>query len=92
MAEQRDDGCAGVAADNGDVLVGRVAALDLGDEAGCTDDVKSGHTEEALRVVDALRLEDLAGDGDCAVDGVGDDEDVRFWSGIGGGFGEVPDD
>jgi hypothetical protein len=68
LREERDYGGAGVAADDGDVLVGGVGALDLGDEAGGTNDVKSGHTEEAAGVVDALGLEDLGGDGDGRVD------------------------
>lgn len=68
LGEERNDGGAGVTTNDGDVLVGRVGALDLGDEAGGTDDVKSGDTEEALGVVDALVLEDLGGDGDGRVD------------------------
>ena len=54
--------------DNGDVLAGGVAVLDLGDEAGGADDVEGGDTEEALGIVDALGLEDLGGDGDGGVD------------------------
>lgn len=57
-----------MATDDGDFLVGRVGGLDLGDEAGGTDDIKGGDTEEALGVVDALGLEDLGDDGDGGVD------------------------
>lgn len=57
-----------MATDDGDGLVGGVGALDLRDEAGGTDDVKGGDTEEALGVVDALALEDLGDDGDGGVD------------------------
>lgn len=57
-----------MATDDGDVLVGRVGLLDLGDEAGSTDDVEGGDTEQALGVVDALCLEDLGADGDGRVD------------------------
>lgn len=68
LREQGNNGGSGVAADNGDVLVGRVGVLDLGDEAGGADDVEGGDTEEALGVVDTLGLEDLGGDGDGGVD------------------------
>ena len=68
LREERDDGHAGVATDDGDGLVGRVGALDLRDEAGGTDDVEGGDTEEALGVVDALALEDLGANGDGGVD------------------------
>ena len=68
LREQRDDGDTGVTADDGDGLVGGVGALDLGDEAGGTDDIEGGDTEEALGVVDALGLEDLGDDGDGGVD------------------------
>jgi hypothetical protein len=68
LRQERDDGCAGVATNNGDVLAGGVAVLDLGDEARGTDDVEGGDTEEALGVVDTLGLEDLGGDGNGGVD------------------------
>ena len=67
LGEERDDGCAGVATDNGDVLVGGVGALHLRDEAGGTDDIQSGDTEEAAGVVDTLGLEDLSSDGNGGV-------------------------
>ena len=68
LGEERDDGGARVAADDGDVLVGGVRVADLGDEARGADDVEGGDTEGALGVVDALALEDLGGDGDGGVD------------------------
>jgi hypothetical protein len=68
LRQERDDGCARVATNNGDVLAGGVGVLELGDEARGTDDVESGDTEEALGVVDTLGLEDLRGDGDGGVD------------------------
>lgn len=68
LGEEGHDGHAGVATDDGDFLVGRVGGLDLGNEAGGTDDIKGGDTEEALGVVDALGLEDLGDDGDGGVD------------------------
>jgi hypothetical protein len=97
-----------VATDNGDVLVGGVVVLQLGDEARGTDNVEGGDTEEALGVVDALGLEDLGGDGDGRVDlyrlararsetisqayRVGDDEDVGLGGVLSSGLGEVADD
>lgn len=92
LAEEGDDGHAGVATDNGDVLIGGVGALELGDEAGGTDDVKGGDTKQALGVVDSTGLEDLGADGDGGVDGVGNDEDVGVGAGLGAGLGEVADD
>lgn len=49
-------------------LIGRVGALDLGDEAGSTDNIEGGDPEETLRVVDTLGLEDLGNNGDGGVD------------------------
>lgn len=54
--------------DDGDGLLGGVGALELGDEARSTDDIEGGDTEDALRVVDALGLENLGNDGDGGVD------------------------
>lgn len=92
LGQERDDGHTGVATDDGDLLVGRVGGLDLGDEARGTDDIKSGDTEEALGVVDALGLEDLSDNGDGRVDRVGDDEDFGIGRSISSGLGEVTDD
>jgi hypothetical protein len=92
LAEQRDDGLAGVATDDSDILVGRVGALVLGDEARGADDVKGGDTEEAAGVVDAGLLQDLGGDGNGAVDRVGDDQDVGVGAVLGDRLGEVTDD
>lgn len=68
LGEEGNDGHTGVATDDGDGLVGGVGALDLGDEAGGTDNVQGGDTEEALGVVDTLGLVDLGDDGDGGVD------------------------
>jgi hypothetical protein len=81
-----------VAADNGDLLVGRVGGLDLGDEARSADDVEGGDTEQALGVVDTLGLEDLGNNGDGRVDRVGDDQDVGVRGSFGSSLGEVTDD
>ena len=107
LGEEGNDGSAGVATDDGDVLGGGVGVLQLGDEARGTDDVEGGDTEEALGVVDALGLEDLGGDGDGGVDlicqillrviqieltyGVGDDQDVGLGGVVGAGLGQVAD-
>jgi hypothetical protein len=68
LRKERDDSGAGMSTNNGDVLVGGVGALELGDEAGGADNIEGGDTEEALGVVDALGLEDLGGDWDGGVD------------------------
>lgn len=92
LAEERDDGLAGVATDDNDVLVGGVGVLDLGDEARGADDVEGGDTEETAGVVDTGLLQDLGGDGNGAVDRVGDDEDVGVGAVLGDGLGQVTDD
>jgi hypothetical protein len=91
LGEEGDNGDTRVTTNNGDLLIGGVGALLLRDEAGGTDDVEGGDTEEALGVVDALALEDLGNDGDGGVDGVGDDEDVGVGAGLGAGLGQVAD-
>lgn len=68
LGEQRNNGHARVTTNDGNGLVGRVGALDLGDEAGSTDNIEGGDTEETLRVVDTLGLEDLGNNGDGGVD------------------------
>lgn len=68
LRKQRNDGDTGVTTDDGNLLGGGVGALDLGDEAGGTDDVEGGDTEETLGVVDAPGLVDLGDDGDGGVD------------------------
>lgn len=92
LGEKGDDGDTGVTTDDGDGLISGVGLLDLGDEAGSADDIEGGDTEEALGVVDAGLLEDLSNDGDGAVDGVGDDEDVGVRGRLSGGLGQVADD
>jgi hypothetical protein len=93
LAEEGDDGLAGVATDDGDGgLLGVLGAGDLGDEGLGADDVEGGDAEEALGVEDALGLEDLGGDGDGGVDGVGDDEDEGVGGNIGDDLDEALDD
>jgi hypothetical protein len=97
-----------VTTNDGDGLAGGVGLLDLGDEAGGTDDIEGGDTEETLGVVDTAGLVDLGDDGDGGVDllnvrevdkmiisttyGVGNDQDVSLGGGLSGGLGEVADD
>lgn len=76
LREKRDNGMARVTASNGDIVVGWVRALELGDEAGGTNDVEGGHTEETLGVVNTPGLENLRYDGHGAVDRVGDNQQV----------------
>lgn len=91
LGEERDNGDARVATNDGDVLVLGVRALDLGNEARGTDDIEGGDTEELLGVVDTLGLEDLLADGDGGVDGVGDDEELGLGGRLGNSLGEVAD-
>lgn len=85
LAEEGDDGLARVTTDDGDVeLLGLRLANNLSDEGFGADDVESGDTEQTLRVENILGLEDLGGNGNCRVDGVGDDEDER----VGGNLGD----
>ena len=79
-------------ADDGDTEFLGVDASDAGKEARGTDDVEGGDTEDAAGVVDTSFLEDLRDDGDGAVDGVGDDEDVGLGCDTADGGGEVTDD
>jgi hypothetical protein len=68
LGDEGNDGSAGVTTYDGNLLVGGVGTLDLGDEAGGTDDIEGGDTEEALGVVDTLALEDFGADGNGRVD------------------------
>lgn len=68
LREEWDDGGAGVAADDGDVLVCGVGAFELGNEAGGADDVEGCYAEEAGGVVDAFAFEDFGCDWDGGVD------------------------
>jgi hypothetical protein len=91
LGEQWDDGDAGVATDDGHWLLGWVSVLDLGDEAGGSEDVEGGDAEETLGVVDALGLEHLGDNWDGRVDWVGDDAHHGLWAVVGDRLGEVSD-
>lgn len=83
LGEEGNNGDTRVTTDDGNVDILGVLALDLRDEAGGTNDIKGGDTEETLGVVDTVLLENFSKDRDGGVDGVGDDEEV--------GLGAVPE-
>ena len=90
LAEQRDDGLAGVATNDGDDGLGRVPlASNALDEGLGADNVEGGDTEELLGVEDAGLGEDLGGNGHSAVDGVGDDEDEGLGAVLGDTLNEA---
>lgn len=92
LRKKWNDCRARVSADDCDVLVGWVGLLELGDESGSPDNVKSGNTKETLWIVDTLGLEDLGSDWDGRVDWIGNDEDVGLWGVLSSSLGEVADD
>ena len=92
LGKEGDDGGTRVTTDNGDDGVLRARAGDFGKETSGTDDIEGGDTENAAGVVDTSFLENLRDDGDGAVDGVGDDEDVGLGCDTADGGGEVTDD
>lgn len=53
---------------NGDLLISRIALLDLGNESRGSDNIEGGDTEESLWVVDTSFLENLSSDWDGRVD------------------------
>jgi hypothetical protein len=92
LAPQGNNGLAGVTANNGDGgLAGVALAGDLSDKGLCTDNIEGGDTEQLLGVELAGGLEDLGGDGDSAVDGVGNDEDKGVRAVFGNTLHEVSD-
>jgi hypothetical protein len=92
LGKQRNNGHTGVATNNGNGLLGGIGALDFGDEARGTDDIKGCDTEETLGVVDTLGLEDLRDDGDGGVDLVELATEVRILIANAGGAYGVGDD
>ena len=71
MARLRDQGNYGharVSTNNRHLLIRWICTLDLRDEAGSTDDVKSGNAEDTLRVVNILGFKDLSNNGNSRVD------------------------
>ena len=92
LAEQGHNCGARVATNHRDVLIRGISVLMLRDKSACADDVQGSDTEETFRVVDVHCFEDFGSDRYCAVDGVGNDENVGFRSGGGNAFCEVADD
>lgn len=89
LGHEGDNGDTGVAANNGEVLLGGVGVLELGDESLGSDDVEGGDTEELLGVVLALGLEHLGDNGDGGVDGVSNDSDKGVRGVLTDGLGQV---
>lgn len=79
--------------DDGDGGLGGVLQTGelLGESLG-TNDVKGGDTEQTLGVENTGVLEDLGGNGDGGVDGVGDDQDESLGAILGDTLNEIADD
>lgn len=93
LAEKGQNGLAGVTADDRNSELLRVGlAGDLGDKCLGTHNVEGGNTKQALRVEDALGLEDLGRDGHSGVDGVRNDEDESLGGDLGGDLDKTLDD
>jgi hypothetical protein len=93
LAEERYNSLARVTTNDGNVQVsGVLLASDLSDECLGTDDIEGSNTEEPLGIEDACLLEDLCGDRDGRVDGVGDDEDERLGAVLGNTLDEALND
>lgn len=93
QAEEGNDGLARVTANDGDGGgVWLAVAGDLSNEGLSTNNVEGGDTEELGRVKDTSSLEDLSGDWDGRVDGIGDDEDERLGGILGDALDETLDD
>lgn len=75
-----------------DILVGGISVLMLRDKSACADDIQGSDTEKTFRVVDVRCLEDFGSNRDCAIDGVGDDENIGLRCGSGNAFCEVAND
>ena len=73
LREQRQDGNAGMSADDGHIDVGRIPALILGNERIGTAHIEGGNTAHLGLVVNSSLLQDLGGNWDGRVDGVGND-------------------
>jgi hypothetical protein len=78
--------------DRDDGLGSILLAGDLRDEGLGTDDIERGDAEKLLGVELASLLEDLGGDRNSAVDGVGDDEDEGLRGSLGDSLDQALDD
>ena len=92
LAEQRDNCLARVASNDGDGGVGGLllARVLLGESLG-TNDVKGGHTKQTLGVEDTSSLENLGGNRDSGVHGVGDNEGESLGGELGNSLDESLD-
>lgn len=93
LAEERDNGFAGVTTDNGDLGLRGVllAGVFLSESLGANN-VQGGDTEEALRVKDASALENLSSNRDGRVDRVRDDQDESLGAVLGNALDKITDD
>jgi hypothetical protein len=90
LAEKRYDGLARVATNDRNGGLGRVLlAGDLSNEGLGSDNIESGHTEQFLGIKNTSGLEDLCGDWDSGVDGVGDDEEIGLGAVLGASLDEI---
>jgi len=92
LTEEGKDGDSGMASDDGDINVLGVLAHVGAKEGVGTTDIKGGDTADLLGVEDALGLEDLGGNGDGGVDGVGDDGEDGVRAVLGATLDEGLDD
>jgi hypothetical protein len=93
LAEEGQNGLAGVTADNRNSQLLRVRLTgDLSNECFGTNNVESGNTKQALGVEDTLGLQDLCRDGHGGVDRVGNDEDEGLRGDLSGDLNETLDD
>lgn len=68
LRDQRYDCDARVTTDNGYILISWIRSLEFRDEAGGSDDIEGGDTEEPLGVVDTLGFVDFGADRNRRVD------------------------
>lgn len=74
-----------MATDNGHRGIGGLGADGASKEAGGTDNVKGGDTEETSGIEDASFLKSSSNDGNSGVNGVSDNEDMCSGSNAGDG-------
>ena len=92
LRDERYDGDTRVTTHNRDGCLLRISPGDASQEARGADDVKGSDAEELARIEGAGFLEDGGNDGDCGVDGIGDNEDERIGGGTGDGGGKIAND
>lgn len=82
-----------MATDDRDLDLGGVllAGVFLGESLG-TDNIQGGDTEETLGIEGASGFEDLSGNRDGRVNGVGDNQDESLGAEFGNTLNQVPDD